>query len=399
MSSLPSKKCEAENDPESFNQSVTQGATDVSLLSQSKVVNQSTPNEPAVLRSILKRNENANGNCDGKLVNSKKSKAAKRCNFNSDAKSVTEGKENEDNPQEVKGELVARVKFAMPHKPVQGVKKELCDIDEESTEAFSSSFKPITYPENGSEEDNVAEIAADKENEEVVKLDASRDLIRGLMDFWKAYRKGLDDFRTQLQILDQGFQKSCKFVVQGNFEEIFSVYEAKKWKLYEELRDLEQDFREKVKNSTDINNFFADYIEKKRQIYKCQTEFEKHFENNLQAIAKKHWAGEEEEKAKVVTDEGEETAESKRRPGERETVSVSNLREVTSVKRRKSGLPVVNKASYPCVRLPRKKLASPRKRSAKELSADVGSSPDNTPARRKRLSRKIEQQIRSLFEE
>ncbi|KAL0276207.1 UNVERIFIED_CONTAM: hypothetical protein PYX00_003821 [Menopon gallinae] len=393
--SVSSKKSEAgANASESFNQSVIQGATDVSLLSQSKVVNQSTPNEPAVLRSILRQNQSSNRG--RKLTNSKKCKAAKRVNFNGGTKDDSSGKENEDN-QRVgeKCKSPATAGFAFPAKPFQGVKKELCDIDEESTEVFSGSFKPISYQENSTEGNNHVPESRTEKEPEVIKPDESGDVIHGLMDFWKAYQNELNDIRTKLKMLDENFQKTCTLVVNSNVQERLTVYETEKWKLYEELKDLEHDFKEKVKSGTDINNLFANYIEKKEQIFKTQSELEERFESNLRAIAKRHWG-----EGEVVTDEAKESIETVASSDELGSASKFKAVSRPSVTRRKSGLPIVSKALQPSMKVPTKmSYVPPRRRTSKELNSTLGTTPENSPAMRDVLSKKIQQQLRILFEE
>lgn len=337
--------------------------TERSVLESSRIINQSTPNDPAAPRSILKQSQS---NSRKELTFLKKTedttdkpKAAKRVNF--------ESKTEKENVEEMKSEPEIQI-------------NEFAAL-EESTIAFTESFKPITFEEPKKE----TKPEPDKENP---KNEVINEIIEACQSIWEELEIWDDKYRRLREAFAAELNKRSQFESDELLYNKFCLYRAKREEIFDKFKKIDKELDERVKEKVNIESELRKYMKEEENIHNNKIELKKKLRDYMESFKIK-------KEEKIPQEEIKNQNPVKRRsrsPGE-------NLKKISD-KSRGIKKPMGTKLNS-------KKKNAIYNDLQRSCNLDpVGSSPDeatntpdNTPAKRRRLSKKIQRQLNTLFED
>lgn len=342
-----------------------------SILESSRLINQSTPNDPSAPRSILKQTQSAKKRqlalSRSKLETTEKPKAAKKVNFNEKENVAKETKKPEEKIPQI----------------------EDFSALEESTIAFTDSFKPIAFDE--------PKIPAPetKPEDEIDSKEEGMDLVDEIINSCQAKWEEINVCHQKLKSLREAFageiQKLSVFDPDDSYLNSFSLYRAKRDDIFREFKKIDKEFDETVKNKIDIRSELQKYISQDENIQKELSDVHLKFKEYTESL-----------RVKKETEKPTEVFKNPTNPVVRKKAKESpsdNLKKVSDRSR--------------AIRKPAPSKYNSKKKNAiyndlqQSLHLDpLGSSPDelantpdNTPAKRRRLSKKIQRQLNTLFED
>lgn len=348
-----------------------------SVLESSRIINQSTPNDPSAPRSILKQTQSAAKRqlawAKSKQETTDKPKAAKKVNFNE-----KENLEEEEREQE-------ETKIPQIHDfgPL-----------EESTIAFTDSFKPIAFdePKNPVVESK-SEDEADTNKEEAKNVDYVEEIINSCQAKWEELNVCHQKFKELRESFAAEIQKRSQFETDESFLDKFNMYRAKREDIFSNFKRLDKELDEAVKNKVDIRSELQKYLKEEENIQNELIGVHVKFKEYTESLRPKPESKKPVEEFKNPTNPiRKKLKESKESPSDA-LKKVSDRSK--AIKKPTAGRYNSKKKNAIYNDLQQSCHLDPYSSSPDELI----NTPDNTPAKKRRLSKKLQRQLNTLFED